>query len=404
MKTVVKGKWKRKIYFAGGKVLSVVNKWIPKDDKKILIFCKGPLYDNSETLFHYLVEHEYHKEYKIVCVVDQPERYKEYFEKNIKFVSLKGALGTIFTAKYNFFHGEMLAIKPTKKQIWVNYWHGTPLKKINHMLHKLGEYDYDFFTYLTAAEKKFMPIMAEAFNCNSNKVILCGHPRNDYLFSKEDELKKLSIEKEKYQKIILWMPTYRKSRDGSIVDTKENYLENGALPIFHSDEKVKELNDFLKKNQSFLIVKFHPAQDLKDFHYHDMSNIKFISNQYLIEHKIVLYKVVKDADCLITDYSSIFFDYLLLDRPIGFTLEDMDSYEDNRGFVFENPLDYMPGEKIEDEDDFKSFILNCLEGIDDYKKERAEVNEKVNHYKDGNNCKRLLEMIGLKKGEMGQIT
>ena len=88
---------------------------------------------------------------------------------------------------------------------------------------------------------------------------------------------------------------------------------------------------------------------------------------------------------------------MLLDRPIGFTLEDMDSYEDNRGFVFDNPLEYMPGEKIEDEDDFKSFILNCIEGIDNYKAERGKVNEKVNHYKDGNNCKRLLDMIGLKK-------
>ena len=148
---MVKGKWKRKIYFAGGKVLSKVNKWIPKDKKKILIFCKGPLCDNSETLFHYLVKHGYQKEYKIVCVVDQPERYEEFQEENVKFITLKSSLGSIFTAKYNFFHGEMLAIKPTKKQIWVNYWHGTPLKKINHMLHKLGEYDYDFFTYLTAA-------------------------------------------------------------------------------------------------------------------------------------------------------------------------------------------------------------------------------------------------------------
>ena len=62
---MIKGKWKRKIYFTGGKILSFINKWIPKNENKIMIFCKGPLCDNSETLFHYLVDNGYQKKYNI---------------------------------------------------------------------------------------------------------------------------------------------------------------------------------------------------------------------------------------------------------------------------------------------------------------------------------------------------
>ncbi|MDE6314600.1 MAG: CDP-glycerol glycerophosphotransferase family protein [Lachnospiraceae bacterium] len=394
---MVKGKLMRKIYFAGGKMLSLLNNVIPKNENKILIFCKGPLCDNSEALFHFLLKGGYQARYQIICVVDKPSRYKEYQQENVIFVTLKQSLTAIFTAKYNFFHGEMLAIKPTKKQVWVNYWHGTPLKKINHMLDKLGDYDYDFFTYLTAAEERFVPIMAEAFDCDIQKVIVCGHPRNDYLFSKNWELGKLSIQKERYQKIALWMPTYRKSRDGTIVDTKEGYLKNGALPIFHTEEMLKELNDFLKEQNILLLVKFHPAQNLDNFQEKNFSHMIFLTHRQMIEEQIVLYRLVKDVDCLITDYSSIFFDYLLLDRPIGFTIEDMAEYRDSRGFVFDNPLDYMPGQSIGGEEDFKKFLLDCVQGKDKYKNERSNVNSKVNHFQDGENCRRLLDRLGVYK-------
>lgn len=392
---MVKGRYKRKIYFAGGRVLSLINKIIPKNKNKILIFCKGPLCDNSEALFHFLRKEGYQEKYQIICVVDKPLRYAQYQQKNISFITLKESLWSVFTAKYNFFHGEMLAIKPSKSQIWVNYWHGTPLKKINHMLDKLGEYEYDFFTYLTAAQERFVPIMAEAFDCDIQKVIVCGHPRNDYLFSNEWELEKLGIKKGIYDKIALWMPTYRQSRDGTIVDTKEGYLENGALPIFHTKEKLEKLNQFLTQQNMLLIIKFHPAQNLENFKRESFSNILFLPHIQMVEEQIVLYQMVKDADCLITDYSSIYFDYLLLNRPIGFTLEDMEDYTDNRGFVFDNPLDYMPGQKIEGEDDFLRFLMDCKEGKDQYRNERLRISNEVNQYKDGENCRRLLERVGL---------
>ena len=110
-----------------------------------------------------------------------------------------------------------------------------------------------------------------------------------------------------------------------------------------------------------------------------------------------MYRLLKDTDALITDYSSVYFDYLLLDKPEAFIIEDMKEYGSHRGFVVDNPLDYMPGEIIESQEGFYGFLENCIAGEDAYKEKRLEINDKVNHYKGGGNCRRLLEFAGISK-------
>ena len=112
-----------------------------------------------------------------------------------------------------------------------------------------------------------------------------------------------------------------------------------------------------------------------------------------------LYKVIACADAMITDYSSVYFDYLLLNRPIGFTVEDIGIYQRARGFIFENPFEYMPGQKINSREDFVNFCLNVAQKKDDYILERKKVNDLVNYYQDGENTKRLLSLCGIIEAE-----
>ena len=286
---------------------------------------------------------------------------------------------------------------PTKKLISVNYWHGTPLKKINGMLDKLGNYRYDFFTYITAAAPMFQPVFVQAFGCRQDQVLLCGHPRNDYLFQTEEGLKQLGIDSAEYEKIFLWMPTYRKSRDGYIQDTEESCEEIGGLPLFADVEELGELNRFLERQNCLLILKMHPAQDLSRLNpkIRQYRRICFLTNEDMRRRQVPLYSLVKEADALITDYSSVYFDYLLLDRPIGFVLEDLESYEGHRGFVVPNPLDYMPGEKIYCKEELLDFFRKVVNEEDNFKEERKKICDQVNYYQDGNNCARLLELIHL---------
>ena len=97
---MVRGKWKRKIYFGGGKVLSVFNKLIPKDAKRICFFCKSGLDDNSEALFLHLRERGYQKKYRIYCVVDHPEQYRHLEEENIHMISVGKSLGHVAPVFY----------------------------------------------------------------------------------------------------------------------------------------------------------------------------------------------------------------------------------------------------------------------------------------------------------------
>ena len=97
---MVKGKWKRKLYFGGGQLLSVLSKLIPKDSRRICFFCKSGLDDNSEALFTYLKKRGYQKKYRIYCVVDHPDQYRQLEEENVFMISVKGCLWQLFRSRY----------------------------------------------------------------------------------------------------------------------------------------------------------------------------------------------------------------------------------------------------------------------------------------------------------------
>jgi len=127
----------------------------------------------------------------------------------------------------------------------------------------------------------------------------------------------------------------------------------------------------------------------------EFSNIFLCDQKVLDRCGVSVYALLSMADALITDYSSVYFDYLLLDRPIAFTVEDMGKYEEDRGFVFDNPNDYMPGKKIHDQDEMITFVNELVEQKDDYKDERKKINDIVNSYVDGCNSERICKKIGL---------
>jgi len=114
---------------------------------------------------------------------------------------------------------------------------------------------------------------------------------------------------------------------------------------------------------------------------------------FLLEEKIDLYEVINAADLLITDYSSVYFDYLLLDRPIIFTPLDLEQYKKNRGFLAE-PYDFWaPGPKCINYNELKNEISKCFRNKKYYEKERKTIKKIVHHYTDGNSTQRIFEMI-----------
>lgn len=150
------------------------------------------------------------------------------------------------------------------------------------------------------------------------------------------------------------------------------------------------LDDLLKEKEMLLIIKKHPLQIGWEEKEEEFTNIRYVTDKMLKESGIQLYELVGVCDGLISDYSSIAVDYMLLDRPLGFVLTDYEIYRDKRGFVFETPLDYMPGEKIYNAVDLKCFLEHVHSGADLYKEQRKELMP-VMHSRHENYCKDIIK-------------
>ena len=96
------------------------------------------------------------------------------------------------------------------------------------------------------------------------------------------------------------------------------------------------LINFCRDNHVLVVIKKHYLQIPYDFGENVLTNIVYLENQDLEDNGLQLYEFINCSDALISDYSSVAIDYLLLNRPIGFTLDDYDAYTESRGWVFED--------------------------------------------------------------------
>lgn len=125
----------------------------------------------------------------------------------------------------------------------------------------------------------------------------------------------------------------------------------------------------------------------------ELSNIQFINDNFFKEHGISSYEFVNSCDALISDYSSIYYDYLLCDKPIALAWEDYEEYKKNPGFSVNIEYYCKGGEKIFNLDDLEKFVDNIANEKDQLRKERHEINSIVNYASDHMNTVRVTNKI-----------
>ena len=198
------------------------------------------------------------------------------------------------------------------------------------------------------------------------------------------------LNKHLFKKMVVWMPTYRKVDSGEAPES--NIQTDFDLPLLNSEEELKQLNRFCQQRQILLYIKKHPAQVPYTSEGLNLSNIVFLSYNYLRRRGIQNCELLALADALISDYSSAAIDYLLLDRPVAFALADFEAYRDTRGFVFADPLNYMPGHHLYTFEDMKMFLDDVVQGLDPYAEKRRQIMPEVHNSCD-NYCARVWETI-----------
>ena len=124
-----------------------------------------------------------------------------------------------------------------------------------------------------------------------------------------------------------------------------------------------------------------------------MSSIRFIDNRFYSEHGLAAYEFVGACDGLITDYSSVLFDYLLLDKPIGLTWQDVEAYKKVPGVVLDMECLRPCGEMLDTPEDFDRFFATVCSGDDPHAAGREELKALTNRYTDDRSTERFLAYL-----------
>lgn len=370
------------------KLLTKINNILPK--RKIVIFNSNPDFsDNSYSLYNYLLENrdDVLKKYKIVWTCNNRKLLKSKKIKYGKIVYKKSLLGIIYfltAEKIICTHNYFYDVKSGKNQYIYNLWHGCGYKKLKND----REYYRGDYTFVTSLEYK--KLQGRELNIPEENVIVTGLARNDKLFKRKGCLKKIGINKEKYNQIIIWLPTFRRS-------ISKELGNDGCYDSFGINEVLQhpnfDLEKCLENKKAMLIIKPHPLEKIDDLKIHKMSNILFLTNEMMENVDIDLYDILQETDVLLSDYSSVIVDYLLLDKPIALVCSDYASYEMDRGFMFENCEDYLPGPIIKSETDFLNYINQISQINEQWEKKRILIKNKLHSYQDDKSCARVADFI-----------
>lgn len=366
-------------------VVSALNKFIPK--KNFILFYNDSIRDNNKYLLEYVTNNT---NLDVICYCTDGKKDIN-LKRKIRYISGVFPLYTSLLrckVMVTSFDNRFIIV-PAKTQTFIQLWHGYALKRIgNDIVKSKWDRRGSYYTELLCYSDFWKSNLCSAFGIKETQLRIWDNPRNDLLYdpiSKEDI--KVMLKLSDYNKLLLWMPTYRKSH---LLRNSIDSLTD--IPVINSNN-INYINSYLAKANNILIIKPHPLQNSLKTIISDCSNIFLIDNEFIENNGFELYHLLGTADALITDYSSVYFDYLKLNRPIAFVFDDYQDYKKRRGFAFNNIESLMPGPIIGDMNGLCDFLSDPSQFDDSYIFARECVRNKISFWNDNNNCKRISDHI-----------
>ena len=361
-------------YYESAKVWLRLFSWFPK--KRSLLFHYGnESHENAIAILKYLKEENLTTKHRVVLLTEKGSPYPRYVKENISILredlreksSVKNMIRYCYyyaSSKYLCYENEYIPkVGKGQKLIYLN--HGTlPLKNVKDVLRQPEELDYAVCPSSNCAQ-----IYLEQYGVPVEKQIYMMQPRVSLLFNSDREIG--DVIRQDYKQLIMWLPTFRSLKGSERVDSKQT----NVCSLLSKEEAVERLNETLRKHDQVLVIKRHPREKAELQISSKYQNICVIDNTDLEQADIVLQEILGKTDALLTDYSGIMFEYLFLNKPIGYVIDDMEEY--HRGFSVENPLDYMQGEKITTIDALCEFLEKVSLGRDEYKERRSALRKKI---------------------------
>lgn len=342
--------------------------------------------DSPKYIYEYLAKN-YPGKYRFVWVINKKTKIP-YKHKEIKRFSIRYYY-YLARCKYCVFNGRQpVWMVKREGNVFLQTWHGTPLKKlvfdIDDISSATPKYKQQVYKqsrvwdYLIAPNAFSRETFRRCFMFDKT-MLETGYPRNDILHSPDrDKLaqqikERLRIPKDK--KVILYAPTWRD--DEYYAKGQYKFELRLDLDMLHR-ELGKEYVVLLRTH--YFIADSIDVSALEGFAY-NVSKYDDISELYLI------------SDILITDYSSVFFDYANLKRPMLFFTYDLEKYRDMlRGFYFDIERE-VPGPLVFTSEE----VVDAIKNIEDIKKQYSQIYEGFYHrfceWEDGHASEKVVKSV-----------
>lgn len=372
------------------RLFRLIKSIIPKYNG-VMVVGSYQLETNAVELANYI-----HQHYKIdVCfVVDKKLKpfVRTLLYPGIKVTSFGPAFRYYyFTSKYifathpgtkGFFEAGL-----TSNQTMVNVWHGVGHKRIRLLRGETG-IPADITVATSALSKK---MFIESFGVEADTVFISGYPRNDLMLRAQRgaEALRKKMKLDGYRKLMIWLPTFRREDTGRVL--KEGAEENNPFQVIGFD--IERFNASLVEQNTVCLVKPHYFAS-ENTSFREYSHIKVIDDGWIAMQGITLYHLLACTDVLVTDFSSVMMDYILLEKPVLCFSTDLENYKKTQGLYFEDIENWLPTELIQNHDDFFTAVGHLLAtGEDPHIKKRREIRDLYFEHPDADSSKRLTEHV-----------
>lgn len=315
-------------YYIGSVAIKLLNLFIKPSFNNILFISYGgrKFDDSPKAIYEALLKDNRFKNKKLIWSFQNPERYSIKRGKKIKTDSIRYYFNLLKSGVWITNSGvERGLFIPKGNRLYINTWHGTPIKKMGSDISsdntafksKSQESTVDIMLAQTQYD---IEIFSRVFGIKAEKFRITGLPRNDELVNNNHTeyiskiKKKLNIPKSK--KVILYAPTFR-----------EFQKDKGGNCIFNIPIDLIQWRSTLGEEYILLVRAHYEVAKVLGTEDND-----FVRN---VSHYESLNDLMLASDILISDYSSIFFDYAILKRPMIAYCYDYEKYAENRGMYFD---------------------------------------------------------------------
>lgn len=268
--------------------------------------------------------------------------------------------------------------------------HGCSFKKCTGYYSTVGTVDAIITTSdaMKAIDERVWPASCKG------KFVVTGLPSNDRLFAPTDIyangfMRELTGTDNRYNKIIGWLPTFRQHRYG---DKTINHKYPYGLPLIKSNNDLEQLNSILHDENMLLLVQMHHAQAANYTKPGAYSNIKFVTQSLKAKYNITNGDLMGFFDAMITDYSAAYHEYIILNRPIALTIDDIDEYAKTVGFCY-SYTDWIKGHYCTTITHLIDFIASIVNGTDQFITDRTAARDRIHKYVDASSSNRVIQLL-----------